>query len=241
VLICKDPTILRVRVGEVTRNKGFFTGANAEELSNVMVKHLKASKAKGLDDKQSLAKRDEALVEGASFVSRTMDTNHQVARNQGGGGGGASGGATAAPPEAPWYAGVMGWICIALVVIFVIWVVFALFRALSGSHGGGGGYGYGGGGGGGGGYGRGSMQDDKPDDGLPKIAAATGGGYFELTSTDNLASTFTRVANELHHQYALGFTPSKLDGKMHKLAIKVTQPGATVRARQSYLATTPRT
>ena len=26
-------------------------------------------------------------------------------------------------------------------------------------------------------------MNDKPDEGLPKIAAATGGGYFELTST----------------------------------------------------------
>src|SRR6185295_10748615 len=52
---------------------------------------------------------------------------------------------------------------------------------------------------------------DKPDEGLPKIAAATGGGYFELTSANDLASTFARVADELHHQYALGFTPSSLD------------------------------
>jgi VWFA-related protein len=35
--------------------------------------------------------------------------------------------------------------------------------------------------GGGSGY-RGRPTDDKPDEGLPKIAAATGGGYFELTS-----------------------------------------------------------
>ena len=93
----------------------------------------------------------------------------------------------------------------------------------------------------GGGYGghRGG-QPDKPDEGLPKIAAATGGGYFELTSTDDLASTFTRVADELHHQYALGFTPTKLDGKMHPLTLRVTTPGLTARARKSYLATTPR-
>jgi VWFA-related protein len=105
----------------------------------------------------------------------------------------------------------------------------------------GGGRGYGGGGGyGGGSGGRRPMQADKPDEGLPKIASATGGGYFELTSTDDLASTFTRVADELHHQYALGFTPSKLDGKMHSLALKLTQTGLTARARKSYLATAPR-
>jgi VWFA-related protein len=110
-----------------------------------------------------------------------------------------------------------------------------------GGYGGGGGRGHGGGGYGGGGYGgQHGMQSDKPDEGLPKIASATGGGYFELTSTDDLASTFTRVADELHHQYALGFTPSKLDGKMHTLALRLTQTGLTARARKSYLATTPR-
>src|SRR6185295_14926258 len=86
-----------------------------------------------------------------------------------------------------------------------------------------------------------SVQADKPDEGLPKIAAATGGGYFELTSTDDLSKTFTRVADELHHQYALGFTPTKLDGKMHTLDVRIDQPGLTARARRSYLATIPRT
>ena len=105
-----------------------------------------------------------------------------------------------------------------------------------------GGFGYpgrgGGWGGGFGGYGgRPYQTSGKPDDGLPKIAEATGGGYFELTSTKNLAETFKRVADELHHQYALGFTPTVLDGKMHTLQVRVTTPpGMTVRARRSYLA-----
>ena len=77
---------------------------------------------------------------------------------------------------------------------------------------------------------------DKPDPGLPKIAAATGGGYFELTTTKDLAETFKRVADELHHQYALGFTPVVLDGKMHALQVRIAETGATVRARRSYLA-----
>ena len=100
--------------------------------------------------------------------------------------------------------------------------------------GGRGGYGGGYGGRGGGGGGRG--LDDHPDEGLAKIAAATGGGYFELTHTADLASTFKRVADELHHQYALGFAPQNLDGKMHQLAVKVGAQGMTVRARRSYLA-----
>jgi len=96
------------------------------------------------------------------------------------------------------------------------------------------------GGGGYGGFGR-RAPVDKPDDGLPKIAAVTGGGYFELTSTSDLASTFQRVADELHHQYALGFTPASLDGKMHKLEVRVASAGATVRARKSFLARPPAT
>ena len=79
-------------------------------------------------------------------------------------------------------------------------------------------------------------QMEGPDDGLPKIAAATGGGYFELASARELAFTFARVADELHHQYALGFTPEKLDGKMHDITLKVSRPDVTVRARKRYLA-----
>jgi VWFA-related protein len=81
---------------------------------------------------------------------------------------------------------------------------------------------------------------DRPDEGLPKIASATGGGYFELTSTNDLSATFGHVVDELHHQYALGFNPQVLDGKLHSIEVRVAQPGAAVRARQSYLARTER-
>src|SRR6185503_13026995 len=76
----------------------------------------------------------------------------------------------------------------------------------------------------------------KPDGGLKKIADETGGGYFELEKTADLAPTFTRVAQELHSQYVLGFAPTLLDNKVHKLIVRVKQPGMTARARRSYLA-----
>jgi len=76
----------------------------------------------------------------------------------------------------------------------------------------------------------------KPDGGLRKIADETGGGYFELTKASELAPTFTKVAQELHSQYVIGFTPMVLDNKVHKLAVKMKQPGMTAQARRSYLA-----
>ena len=76
----------------------------------------------------------------------------------------------------------------------------------------------------------------RPDPGLKRIATETGGGYFELKSTDELNSTFSRVADELHRQYVLGFTPALLDGKLHKLDVAVKRPGMSVRARRSYVA-----
>ena len=80
------------------------------------------------------------------------------------------------------------------------------------------------------------MVRSKPDRGLRRIADETGGGYFELEKTADLAPTFTHVAYELHSQYVLGFTPAQLDGRVHKLTVKVKQPGMTARARRSYVA-----
>jgi Ca-activated chloride channel family protein len=76
----------------------------------------------------------------------------------------------------------------------------------------------------------------KPDSGLRKVADETGGGYFELKKTSELAPTFTKVAQELHSQYVIGFTPTQLDNRVHKLAVKMKQPGMLARARRSYTA-----
>jgi len=75
-----------------------------------------------------------------------------------------------------------------------------------------------------------------PDSSLRRLAEETGGGYFELEETDELGSTFTRVSQELHSQYILGFAPSVRDGKVHSLDIRVAGRGMTARARPSYVA-----
>lgn len=76
-----------------------------------------------------------------------------------------------------------------------------------------------------------------PDPGLRKLAAETGGGYFELTRSRDLSSAFTRVLKELHNQYALAFVPATLDGRVHKLTLSVVGAQLSVRARRSYVAT----
>jgi len=76
----------------------------------------------------------------------------------------------------------------------------------------------------------------KPSRDLKKISDETGGGYFELQKTADLAPTFQRVAQELRSQYLIGFAPASLDNKVHKLEVRVNKPGMTVRARRSYLA-----
>jgi VWFA-related protein len=80
------------------------------------------------------------------------------------------------------------------------------------------------------------MVRSKPDGGLQRLADETGGGYFELKKATDLAPTFTRVAQELHSQYVIGFSPTQLDNKVHKLGVRVKKPGLTPRARRSYLA-----
>jgi Ca-activated chloride channel family protein len=80
------------------------------------------------------------------------------------------------------------------------------------------------------------MVRTRPDHGLRKIADETGGGSFELKKSDELAPTFTRVAQELHSQYVLGFEARQLDGRLHKLTVRMKQPGMTARARRSYMA-----
>lgn len=83
------------------------------------------------------------------------------------------------------------------------------------------------------------MVRSRPSRDLRRIADETGGGYFELKRTAELAPTFTRVAQELRSQYLLGFAPETLDGKQHRLEVRL-RPGLSVRARRSYLATPDR-
>jgi Ca-activated chloride channel homolog len=75
---------------------------------------------------------------------------------------------------------------------------------------------------------------------ITQLTERTGGGHFALAPGADLASTFALVADELRHQYLLGFTPARLDGSVHRLEVRVTRPSLTVRARRNYVAAASR-
>jgi Ca-activated chloride channel homolog len=80
------------------------------------------------------------------------------------------------------------------------------------------------------------MEGSGLDRSVKLLADRTGGGSFELPLTANVPAAFARVADELHHQYALGFRAAVLDGAVHTLEVRVNRSGLSARARKSYVA-----
>ena len=82
-----------------------------------------------------------------------------------------------------------------------------------------------------------SVVRSRPDSILNRYANETGGGYFDLKRNADLNASFTRIAQELRSQYLLGFSPASLDGKVHRLEVRMKRPGLKARSRRSYVAT----
>ena len=63
---------------------------------------------------------------------------------------------------------------------------------------------------------------------------AQGGGYTEIIkSTNELGAATARIAEELNHQYVLGYTPlNSADGRYHSIRVRVTNDALKVRARR---------
>ena len=81
-----------------------------------------------------------------------------------------------------------------------------------------------------------ALAADLADPGLAMVAEQTGGGYAEIRFGQDLGAAFTRVADELHSQYLLGFAPPRRDGKVHDLDVRVATKGLKARARKGYVA-----
>lgn len=72
---------------------------------------------------------------------------------------------------------------------------------------------------------------------MEQLAEVTGGRFYQ-GETKNLKETFALIAEELRHQYRLGFYPEELqrDGSTHALQVKVNLPDVAVRSRHQYVA-----
>lgn len=80
-------------------------------------------------------------------------------------------------------------------------------------------------------------RDDEGIDFMKKLSEVTGGRFYQ-GETKQLKETFTLIAEELRHQYRLGFYPANLkrDGSVHTLLVKVDLPDVSVRSRHEYVA-----
>lgn len=77
----------------------------------------------------------------------------------------------------------------------------------------------------------------RSQDSLRVLSNETGG--FPIVNQNDLASAFERVVADNSQYYLLGYysTNEKRDGRFHRIEVKVTRPGLTVRSRKGYVAT----
>ena len=78
-----------------------------------------------------------------------------------------------------------------------------------------------------------------PESGLGRLANETGG--FLIRDTNDAASAFRRIEEDMRFHYLLGYSPSNesYDGRFRSVTVKVRRPGLQVQTRQGYYAIRP--
>jgi Ca-activated chloride channel family protein len=75
---------------------------------------------------------------------------------------------------------------------------------------------------------------------FPQLAALTGGRSFQTREPAQLNTIAHQIVSELHHQYLLGYSPSKPiaagANEWRSITVRVNRPNVTVRARDGYVA-----
>jgi uncharacterized membrane protein YgcG len=113
VLICKDPPKFRIRVGERTSAKG-FPRADRGRLEDKLKARLKAREF------------DAALLDTVNFVAERLDSN--LGKVKAGAG---SAPKARADERKGGGMGLLGWVCVGLVVLLGLWLLFGLIRAFT--------------------------------------------------------------------------------------------------------------
>jgi len=75
-----------------------------------------------------------------------------------------------------------------------------------------------------------------PEGPLGQLAKETGG--FLIHDTNDAASAFRRIEEDMRFHYLLAYSPSNesYDGKFRTISVKVSRPGVQVQSRQGYFA-----
>jgi hypothetical protein len=69
------------------------------------------------------------------------------------------------------------------------------------------------------------------------MAERTGARTYQADSMQNLASAFSKIAEELRRQYSLGYYPKNpaQAGQRRQIRVRVNQPNLAVKTRDSYV------
>src|SRR5205807_6199286 len=87
------------------------------------------------------------------------------------------------------------------------------------------------------GIGPGSLQNELrlAQDSLRVLSEETGG--FAVVNKNDYATAYQRIVEDNSSYYVLAYyPPDARPGRLHKIDVRVTRPGLTVRARKGYVA-----
>jgi Ca-activated chloride channel homolog len=75
---------------------------------------------------------------------------------------------------------------------------------------------------------------------LQELADRSGGRLYNADTINNVSQAFSMIAEELRHQYTLGYYPTNTnkDGTYRRVKVRVEKSGMVVRAREGYRAAT---
>jgi VWFA-related protein len=83
---------------------------------------------------------------------------------------------------------------------------------------------------------------DRANQYLKELADKTAGRLYRANDTTQLAEAFSRIAEELRRQYSLGYYPqdgNASNAARRQIKVRVNRPNLAVKARDSYMFTTP--
>lgn len=83
-----------------------------------------------------------------------------------------------------------------------------------------------------------NQEFDQADEEMRAIAKANGGRAFFPVSPKDFSDVFAQIAQFVRHEYNLGFVPPARDGKIHAIAVRVTD-STVPSSRAATAASTP--